>query len=131
MVRTSPIKNVDDADKNTNDSKALVHTSPVKNVDDADKKTNDSEALADEETKDGASKTSSNAARVANLANLKKGRKGKKKRNGLAVVNAKKSVVAVAEPAPAPSSRYPNECRDKGSLAHLHGQHTQDTRRDL
>ena len=60
----------------------MVRTNPIEDVDEAN-----------EETNDGVSKTAiSNAARVANLANLKKGRKGKKKRNGLAVISAKKSV---------------------------------------
>ena len=41
----------------------MVRTDPIDDVDDADKKTNDSKALADEETNYGASKTSSNVAR--------------------------------------------------------------------
>ena len=41
----------------------MVRTDPIKDVDDADENKNDSKASADEETNDGASKTSSNAAR--------------------------------------------------------------------
>ena len=88
----------------------MVRTDPIK-------------AKEEKETNDGASKTAiSNAARVANMANLKKRRKGKKKSNSLAVICAKKSIVAIAEPAPAPSILFEDSSDDNLSPAEIKGQ---------
>ena len=63
-------------------------------------------AVEEKETNVGASKTISNAARAANMANLQKGTNRKKKRNSVSCIRPNKSVVAVAELAPAPSISF-------------------------
>ena len=89
------------------------------------------EAEGKKVTNDGTLKTAiSNAARVANMANLKKRRKGKKKSNSLAIIRAKKSVVAVAEPAPAPSMLFEDSSHDNLSPAEIDGQNDRTRRPD-
>ena len=65
---------------------------------------------------------SSNAAGVANLANLKKAKRGKKQRNSLAIISAKKSIVAVAKPAPTPSISFEEPSNDNFTPAEIEGQ---------
>ena len=81
------------------------------------------EAKKEKETIDSVPKTAiSKATRVANMANLKERKEGKKKRNSLAVIRAKKSVVAVAEPAPAPPVSVEDSFNDNLSPAEVEGQ---------
>ena len=80
------------------------------------------EAVEEKETNVGASKSISNAARSARMANLKKGgRMKRKKSSSLGIVKSQKFVVAVAEPAPAPSISFEKPSNDNLTLAEIEG----------
>ena len=93
----------------------MGRTSPINDVNDADKMTNDGASKM--------SSSSSENATTARLSNMQKAIQAKKRKSSLDVVNAKKSFcAAAAEPAPVPSILFEEPPNAKPMPAEIGGQ---------